>query len=217
MLRYLAELHGRSVVAPTGHFKFAFETLGPGYMEGRAFGHWDLTHERLDEVRVAPGHVRDQIRNELAGQQPDGLIPGLVLLGVTGHPGFVTVNASAAPAWKSFKAFPPVWVWAVDAYVDTTSAERHLTVTWIRELPALGTLGHDVQKSATDTMVDLVVVLTRGERFAEAGIPPLTLPEGRLLIGGIRELTARTMEDGEDLVTLRATISQAALALLAHR
>ncbi|MFL6089712.1 MAG: TetR/AcrR family transcriptional regulator [Aeromicrobium sp.] len=106
---------------------------------------------------------------------------------------------------------------AVDAYVDATSPERHLTLTWIRELPALGALGHDVQKAATDTMVDLVVVLSRGQQFAEAGIPPLTLPQARLLIGGIRELTARTLEDGEDLVTLRATIGQAATALLAGR
>jgi AcrR family transcriptional regulator len=106
---------------------------------------------------------------------------------------------------------------AVDAYVDATSTEHHLTLTWIRELPALGALGHDVQKAATDTMVDLVVVLTRGRQFADAGIPPLTLPQARLLIGGIRELTARTLEDGEDLVTLRATIGQAATALLAGR
>lgn len=106
---------------------------------------------------------------------------------------------------------------AVDAYVDTASTERHLTLSWIRELPALGSLGHDVQKAATDTMVDLVVVLTRGQQFADAGISPLTIPEARLLIGGIRELTARTLEDGEDLVTLRATIAQAAVALLAGR
>jgi putative isomerase len=120
MLRALAELHGRSVLPPTGHFPFPFESLGPGYMGGRAFGHWDLTHERLDEVRAAPGHVRNQIRNELAGQQADGLIPGLVLLGVTGSPGAVTVNPSAAPTWKAFKAFPPVWMVAVDAYVAQT-------------------------------------------------------------------------------------------------
>lgn len=106
---------------------------------------------------------------------------------------------------------------AVDAYVDSTTTERHITVSWIRELPALGSLGHDVQRAATDTMVDLVVVLTRGEPFVEAGIAPLTLAQGRLLIGGIRELTARTLEDGEDLVSLRATISQAAIALLAGR
>jgi putative isomerase len=110
MLRYLAELHGRSVLPRTGFFPYAYESLGPGYFGGRVFGHWDLTHERLDTVRSAPEHVLHQIRNELAGQQPDGLIPGLV-----------SFNASGVPAWKAFKGFPPLWVFAVDAYVEQTA------------------------------------------------------------------------------------------------
>src|SRR5690349_13974931 len=50
MLLYLAELHGRSVHPPVGHFRYPFEDIGPGYQGGRAFGHIDLTHERLDTV-----------------------------------------------------------------------------------------------------------------------------------------------------------------------
>lgn len=123
----------------------------------------------------------------------------------------ITDEVDAEAGWRSQV------VQAVDAYVDTASAERHLTLSWIRELPALGALGHDVQRSATDTMVDVVVVLTRGRRFAEDGIAPLTLPQARLLIGGIRELTARTLEDDDDLVRLRATIAQVATVLLAGR
>ena len=113
--------------------------------------------------------------------------------------------------------WPSQVVQAVDAYVDIASAERHLTLSWIRELPALGALGHDVQRAATDTMVDLVVGLTQSERFAQAGIAPLTLGQARVLIGGIRELTARTLEDDEDLVDLRATIGQVATVLLTGR
>ena len=110
MLLYLAELHGRSVLSPVGYFKYPYESIGPGYQNGRAFGHIDLTHERLDTVRAAPEHVRNQIRNELAGQQADGLIPGAV-----------TFNTGDKPTWKNFKAFPPIWVVSVDAYVDQTS------------------------------------------------------------------------------------------------
>lgn len=121
MLLYLAGLHGQSVLPPVGFFKYPYESLGPGYMGGRVFGHWDLTHERLDTVRASPEHVRNQIRNELAGQQADGLIPGLVSFGVTGLPGAVTINATSQPTWKSFKGFPPLWVLAVDAYVEQTS------------------------------------------------------------------------------------------------
>src|SRR5262245_66617436 len=78
MLRYLAELHGRSVHPPQAHFPHPFESIGPGYEGGNAFGHIDLTHERLDTVRALPEHVRNQTRNELAGQQNDGLIPGVI-------------------------------------------------------------------------------------------------------------------------------------------
>src|SRR6476469_7832141 len=107
MLRYLAELHGRSVHPPMDYFPYPFEGIGPGYQGGKVFGHIDLTHERLDTVRAAPEHARNQVRNELAGQQPDGLIPGVI-----------TFDASGKPSWKDFKGFPPVWVVSVDAYVD---------------------------------------------------------------------------------------------------
>jgi glycogen debranching enzyme len=107
MLLYLAELHGRSIHPPIGHFLYPFEDIGPGYQGGQAFGHIDLTHERLDTVRAAPGHARNQIRNELAGQQQDGLIPGVI-----------SFDASGKPSWKDYKGFPPLWVVSVDAYLD---------------------------------------------------------------------------------------------------
>jgi hypothetical protein len=109
MLRYLAELHGRSVHPPTGHFRYPYEDIGPGYQGGKAFGHFDLTHERLDTVRALPEHARNQIRNELAGQQPDGLIPGVI-----------SIDAAGKLGWKDFKGFPPVWVVSVDAYLDSS-------------------------------------------------------------------------------------------------
>lgn len=115
MLRYLAELHGQSVFPPLAHFRYPFETIGPGYQGGMVFGHIDLTHVRLDTVRAAPGHVRNQIRNELAGQQADGLIPGII-----------TFNAEGKPWWKDFKGFPPIWVTSVDAYVAASADEAFL-------------------------------------------------------------------------------------------
>jgi hypothetical protein len=115
MLLYAAELHGRSIHPPTGHFRYPYEDIGPGYQRGNAFGHIDLTHQRLDVVRAAPEHARNQLRNELAGQQPDGLIPGVI-----------SVDASGKLAWKDFKGFPPLWVVSVDAYVDVTGDDGFL-------------------------------------------------------------------------------------------
>jgi glycogen debranching enzyme len=110
MLLYLAELHGKSVHPPQAHFPHPFEDIGPGYQGGAAFGHIDLTHQRLDTVRALPEHVRNQTRNELALQQSDGLVPGVI-----------NFDANKQASWKNFKGFPPLWPVAVDAYIDVTS------------------------------------------------------------------------------------------------
>lgn len=116
MLLYLAKLHGESVFPAAGHFKYPYESIGAGYQGGRVFGHIDLAHERLDAVRASPAHVRNQTRNELAGQQADGLIPGVI-----------TFDNAGKAAWKPGKGFPPLWVAAVDAYVEVTSDTTALT------------------------------------------------------------------------------------------
>ncbi len=115
MLLNLAELHGRSILPARGHFKYPYQTIGPGYQDGRIFGHIDLTHERLDTMRARPEHARNQIRNELAGQQADGLIPGIIWFEDDGK-----------PTWKNFKGFPPIWVVSAEEYVDLTGDEAFL-------------------------------------------------------------------------------------------
>ncbi len=115
VLNYLAGLHGQSVFPPVAHFKYPFESIGPGYQGGMVFGHIDITHIRLDTVRARPEHARNQIRNELAGQQADGLVPGII-----------TFNAEGKPWWKNFKGFPPIWVVSADAYVEVSGDARFL-------------------------------------------------------------------------------------------
>ncbi len=109
MLLFLAELHGRSVLPAVAHLPHPYHSIGPGYQDGRVFGHIDLTHIRLDVVRADPGHVQRQIRNELAGQQADGLIPGIIIFNTEGKPWF-----------RDFKGFPPFWVTSVEAYVEVS-------------------------------------------------------------------------------------------------
>lgn len=109
MLLHLAELHGRAVLPAVAHFKHPYESIGPGYQDGRVFGHIDLTHERIDTVRASPQHARNQIVNELAGQQADGLIPGIVQF-----------TADGKATWKNSKGFPPIWVVSADLYVEQT-------------------------------------------------------------------------------------------------
>ncbi len=155
MLRFLADLHGRSIFPARAHFKYPYQSIGPGYEGGRVFGHIDLTHERLDTVRASPAHVRRQIVNELAGQQADGLIPGIITFTVEGTPG-----------WKNFKGFPPIWVVAAEDYVAiagdpdflrTCLAALHRQIAWFeakRAVPGGGFFYLDQKENTWESGMD---------------------------------------------------------------
>lgn len=74
-----------------------------------------LAVQRLDTVRACPDHVRNQILNELAGQQKDGMIPGVILF-----------DSAGKAHWKNYKGFPPLWPVSVDAYLDLRSDRQFL-------------------------------------------------------------------------------------------
>jgi hypothetical protein len=117
MLRYLAELHARCIHPPMAHFPHPFEEIGTGYnRSGMGFGHIDLTHARLDSVHAFPEHSRLQLLNELAGQQEDGLIVGVIYF------------REGEPRYSRDKGFPAVWPVSVEAYIESSSDESILPV-----------------------------------------------------------------------------------------
>jgi AcrR family transcriptional regulator len=103
---------------------------------------------------------------------------------------------------------------AVLAYVDNSACEPELTVSWIRELPALGMLGRQVQRHAMDALAVQLIELAGSARFREAGTVPMTYPLAIILLGGIRELTAAIVEDDGDIHDLIEDAVAAATALL---
>jgi hypothetical protein len=98
--------------------------------------------------------------------------------------------------------------------VDNSACEPALTVSWIRELPALGVLGRQVQRHAMDALAGLLTELAGSARFREAGTVPMTRPLAIILLGGIRELTAAIVEDEGDIHDLTEVAVAAATALL---
>jgi putative isomerase len=155
MLEFLADLHGKSVLPAIGHFKYPYESIGPGYQSGRVFGHIDLTHERLDTVRADPEHARNQLRNEFAGQQDDGMIPGTI-----------TFDTEGKGRWKNFKGFPPFWVVSADAYVAASGDRAFLTeclevlrkqIGWFetkRSVPGGGFFYLDIKENTWESGMD---------------------------------------------------------------
>ena len=103
---------------------------------------------------------------------------------------------------------------AVEAYVESVASEPAITLSWIRELPALGMLGRQVQRDAMDTLTDMLFLLADNDEFRRAGTRPVSRPIALILLGGLRELTATIVEDGGDIRDLTEVGIQAAAALL---
>jgi AcrR family transcriptional regulator len=103
---------------------------------------------------------------------------------------------------------------AVEAYIEASASEPAIMLSWIRELPALGTVARTVQREAMGSMAEMLLRLTDTEVFRRAGAGPLSRPLALLLLGGIRELTATIVEDGGEFHELTEVATSAATALL---
>lgn len=103
---------------------------------------------------------------------------------------------------------------AVGAYVDHITARPALTLSWIRELPGLGAQALPLHRWAIDRLTDMLIDLSANPGFRRAGKTPLSRPLAVVLLGGLRELTARFVEDGRDARELLEPAVAASTALL---
>jgi putative isomerase len=125
MLLYVAELHERSVHPPRAPFPYPWEEIGPGYCYGPAFGHWDAIHAILDTLPAEPEHARWQLVNDLAAQEEDGLVPGVIWM------------REDTPRWSTRAGHPPVWPVAVQDHVSVTGTDgliRHCYEPLLRQI-----------------------------------------------------------------------------------
>lgn len=106
---------------------------------------------------------------------------------------------------------------AVTAYVGTIEATPALTLSWIRELPALGAAARPMMRRGSGRLAEAIVELTAGPGFTAAGLAPLSPTAAVILVGGLRELTAQTVEDGRPVAEMIGSAVSVATALLAGR
>ncbi|MDY6999057.1 MAG: helix-turn-helix domain-containing protein [Actinomycetota bacterium] len=103
---------------------------------------------------------------------------------------------------------------AVDAYVGHIQARPAITLSWIREAPALGAAAQPLHRQAMARLTDMLVTLTANPGFRRAGLSPTTEPMALILLGGLRELTALFVEAGGDVRDIAEPAVAAATALL---
>lgn len=106
---------------------------------------------------------------------------------------------------------------AVTAYVQTIDASPALTLSWIRELPALGEAARPMMRRGSGRLAEAIVELTAGPGFRSAGLTPLSPTAAVILVGGLRELTAQTVEDGQPVAGMIEPAVAVSIALLSGR
>ena len=103
---------------------------------------------------------------------------------------------------------------AVGAYVEHIESRPAITLSWIREAPALGDLARPLNRLAMQQLTDMLVAISTSPGFRRAGLEPISRPLALILLGGLRELTALLVEEGEDVRGIVAPAVTAVRAIL---
>jgi AcrR family transcriptional regulator len=103
---------------------------------------------------------------------------------------------------------------AIEAWIASSQAQPDITLSWIREIGSLGDDGRQFQRESLEEFVALIRNLTDTEELRAAGIVPPPRQFAVLLVGGLRELIATTVEDGADIGDLTDVAVHATRALL---
>jgi AcrR family transcriptional regulator len=104
---------------------------------------------------------------------------------------------------------------AVEAWIGCTETRPGIVVSWIRDVPALGTSGLDLQRELMAAFVRMVQELSMTREWRP--IRPDGVPRqlAILLLGGLRELIATTVEEGGRASDITEVAVQGSIALLA--
>ncbi|WP_293311934.1 TetR/AcrR family transcriptional regulator [Mycolicibacterium sp.] len=103
---------------------------------------------------------------------------------------------------------------AVVAFVASIEATPAITLSWIRELPALGEGARPMLRASLSRLATTLEALSDNPGFRRDGVAPMPAATAVILLGGLRELTAQTVEDGEPVAGIIEPAVAAATALL---
>ncbi|WP_227999588.1 TetR/AcrR family transcriptional regulator [Mycolicibacterium sp. P1-5] len=103
---------------------------------------------------------------------------------------------------------------AVQAWIANAESQPAVMLSWIRDVPALGMAARTLQREVTESFIVMVRTLSDTEELRAAGIPMVSRQRAIMLIGGLRELTAVTVESGGRMNDVTDEAVAAAVALL---
>ena len=106
---------------------------------------------------------------------------------------------------------------AIEAWISSGESRSSLMLSWIRDVPSLGTAARRLQRDAMENFVEMVRALADTGEFRAAGVGPFSRQRIIMLLGGLQELTAITVEEGGRMSDVTDEAVDASIALLAPR
>jgi AcrR family transcriptional regulator len=104
---------------------------------------------------------------------------------------------------------------AIEAWISSGESRPALMLSWIRDVPSLGVAARRLQRDAMENFIEMVQALGGTEEFRSAGVGPVSRQRIIMLLGGLRELTAITVEEGGRTSDITEEAVEASIALLA--
>ncbi|WP_250009820.1 TetR/AcrR family transcriptional regulator [Actinoplanes sp. M2I2] len=104
---------------------------------------------------------------------------------------------------------------AIEGWIGAVRADPAIMLSWIRDVPALGQgRARLFQRETMSAFVALIRRLTDTPHLRAAGVLPASDQTATILLGGLRELIAVTVEDGTDVAALTEPAVRATSLLL---
>lgn len=103
---------------------------------------------------------------------------------------------------------------AVEAWIDCAESQPALTLSWIRDVPSLGLAARQLQRDTMEGFITMIQTLCDTEAWRAVRSGPVSRQLAIMLLGGLRELTASTVEDGGRVRDITELAVHACVALL---
>jgi AcrR family transcriptional regulator len=103
---------------------------------------------------------------------------------------------------------------AIEAWVSGVIDDPGVRLCWIRVVPSLGEAARPLLRRAMAAFAGLIRTLAESPELAGAGVTPPSPQETIMLLGGLKELIATTVEDGGDLRGIVGVATKVAIRIL---
>ncbi|MEV5703734.1 TetR/AcrR family transcriptional regulator [Actinoallomurus sp. NPDC052274] len=106
---------------------------------------------------------------------------------------------------------------AVETWIACAESEPAIMLSWIRDVPSLGDAARRLQREVMEAFITVIQTLCDTAEWRAAGAGPASRQVVVMLLGGLRELTATTVEDGGRIGDITEVAVRSSIALLAPR